>query len=74
MISQDTALLLICSCLHKMLEYPYEGISIREPTESKLYEDHFQIPSTPSTPHWDCCRCLRTLHIWLKDCPQREQL
>lgn len=25
-------------------------------------------------PHWDCCRCLRTLHIWLKACPQREQL
>lgn len=25
-------------------------------------------------PHWDCWRCLRTLHIWLKDCPQREQL
>lgn len=49
MISQDTALLLICSCLHKMLEYPYEGISIIRPSESKLYEDHFQMPSTPSS-------------------------
>lgn len=45
MISQDRVLLLICSCLHKMLLFPYKGISFIHLSESKLCEDHFQMPS-----------------------------
>lgn len=76
MLSQDTALLFVCSCLHKMLLFPCRGVSFIHPSESKHSENHYRCHPAPVIyrPHWDCCRCLRTLHIWLKDCPQREQL